>query len=559
MALRERGDRSLWVTHSVERTTGADAQRGNVAAGTTLAAAVRSTLGPNGMDKMLVGDDGTVVVTNAGASILERLAVEDPTAQMVVDVATTQADVVGDGTTTAVLLTGELLAEAESLLDDGLHPTTILDGYRTAVGHARDRLPEYGVTVDHEDDDLLLDVARTAVTGKWDDAATDRFAELAVDAVRTVAVRGGADLRRLVVQAYAGGALDESELVDGILVDTNTSSTSIEGYDADLPRTLTDARVALVDQELTVKNADAVSRTNVSDPDQLAEFREYEADVRSAAVRTVVDLDADVLCCQKSIDDPIRTALARHGVLAIERTRQDELDALARTTGATAVPSVDDLDPTAVGFAGNIERRTVGTTEVLMARDCPNEQQASLLLRGGTEHVAQETKRVVDDCLAVVQLVMRDEIAVPGGGAVETALARNLSSHAAGVGGREQLAVEAVADALEAVPRTLAQNAGRSPVDALTELRSRHHAGDHTVGIGPNGALRDMSALGVLEPRTVVDRSLSSALEAATMILRVDDVIAAEFTGEDGGHDHEDHDHGGVVHDTGGYPWAIGH
>jgi chaperonin GroEL (HSP60 family) len=559
MALRERSDRGLWVTHSVERTTGEDAQRANVTAGQALAEAVRTTLGPSGMDKMLVTDDGTVVVTNDGASILDRMSIEDPTAQMVVDVATTQDDGVGDGTTTAVLLTGELLGEAASLLDDGLHPTTILAGYRTAVSHARERLPEYGVPVDPDDEDMLRDVARTAVTGKWDDVATDQFADLTVEAVRTVAVRDSADLRRLVVTAYPGGTLDESELVDGILVDTDTSSTSIEASDAGLPRRLTDARIALVDHELTVENADAVSRTNVGDPEQLAAFRDYEADVRSEAVRTVVDLDVDVLCCQKSIDDPIRTALARNGVLAVERTRQDELDALARATGATAVPSVDDLGPGAVGFAGRIERRTVGDTAVLTVRDCPNEQQASLLLRGGTRHVAEETKRVVEDCLGVVHLAMRDELALPGGGAVAAALSQDLSTQASGVGGREQLAVEAVADALEAVPRTLAENAGRSPVDALTELRSRHYAGDHAVGVGPTGDLTDMADAGVLEPRSVVDQYLASALEAATMILRVDDVIAAEFTGDGDGHDHEDHDHGGLVHDTDGYPWAIGH
>lgn len=559
MARPAQTGRQRWVTHRVDRTSGTDAQRANVAAGRAVASAVRTTLGPNGMDKMLVGSDGTVVVTNDGASVLERMEVADPTARMLVDVAATQSETVGDGTTTAVLLTGELLAEAESLLADGLHPTTVVEGYRQAAVRVRERLPEYGVSVDADDDEQLRDVARTAVTGKWDDAAADLFASLAVESVRSVATADGVDLRNVVARAYPGGELRESECVDGLLVDMNTSSTTIEAFDVGLPRRFADARVALVDREITIDTADAVSNATVSDVDQLERLRQYESDVRSTAVRTAVDLGVDVLFCQKSIDDDIRAALARNGILAVERTRQDELDALARATGGTAVLSVSDLDESAVGHAGSVERHEVGTTQVLTVADCPGQRQVSLLLRGGTEHVADETKRIVEDCLRVVQIALREAVVLPGGGAIEAALARDLSAHADSVGGREQLAVRAFGDALEAVPETLASNAGRSPVDVLVALRDRHHAGDHAVGVDRCGAVVDVVDDGVFEPHAVVSRCVTNAFEAATMVLRVDDVVAAEDRGDGNGHDDHDHDHGGVVHDTNGYPWAVGH
>ncbi len=554
-----RTTRDLWVTHDIERTAGAEARRANLRAARALAETVRTTLGPMGRDKMLVGRDGRVVVTNDGASVLRRMEVEDPAARLLVEVATAQEGTVGDGTTTAVLLAGELLDAAGSLLEDGLHPTTVVEGFRLALVHARGQLDEVGVDVDTADESVLRDVARTAVTGRWDDAATDRFASLAVSGVRAVETDSRVEVRNLTLGAYPGGELADSTLLDGLLVDMETSSTSFEAIDVSLPRSIADARIALVDDELKTEKADAVGHTTVSTADELQRLREYEDDARSRAVATLTDHDVDVVFCQKSVDDEVRSSLTRSGVLVLERTRQDELDALARATGASALRSVADLDEAAIGHAGRVERRDVGTTQVVVVSECPGERQASLLLRGGTEHVVEETERIVEDCIAVTELAIHEGRVLPGGGAAYLALARDLESYAPTVGGREQLAVEAFASALEGVPRTLARNAGRNPVDSLVALRARHHDGDRTVGVGADGDPRDMLDAGVLEPRGVVDRCLTHAAAAAGMVLRIDDVISISGSGNAGAGGHDDHDHGGHGHDHGGYPWAIGH
>jgi chaperonin GroEL (HSP60 family) len=558
--------RDLWVTHDVERTTDEDALRANLAAATALTSTLRTTLGPRGMDKMLVGRDGTVVVTNDGASILGKMELDDPAARMIRTVASAQAETVGDGTTTAVVLAGDLLDAAGSLLDDGLHPTTIVSGFREALDHARDRLDDYGVPVDVTDDDTLRAVARTAVTGRWDEAQADRFASLAVDGVRAVESDGRVDVGKLTLSAYAGGDLADSTLLDGLFVDTTTSSTSFEAIDHDLPRTVGDARIALVDDELTVQTPDRVGRATVSTADELRRLQRSESDERSRSVETIERLDVDVLFCQKSVDDDLRAALARRGVLVLERTRQDELDALARATGATAVTSARDLDDAALGHAGAVDRREVGTTEAVLVTDLPGESHASLLLRGGTEHVADETRRIVEDCIAVVELAIHEGSVLPGGGAIEVALARDVEAHAPTVEGREQLAVDAFATALEGVPRVLARNAGLDPIDALVDLRARHRAGEHGVGVDATTAtapasVRDLANRGVLEPRGVVDRCLVHAAAAATAILRVDELLDVGGSSGGSGASH-DHDHGHADHDHGdhdGYPWAIGH
>lgn len=562
MARSTRTKRSLWITHEVERARNGDAVRNNITAGKSLAATVRTTLGPNGMDKMLVGKDGTVIVTNDGASILGRLAIDDPLAKTLVDVADAQSNVVGDGTTTVILLVGELLSAADSLLERGLHPTTIVEGYREAVERAHEYLDDNGIPIEPTDP-LLCDVARTAVTGRWGDRAADSFAELVVSGVRAVESDERIDLRRLGRKTYPGGELRESELVDGLLVDTNTSSTSIETLDADLPRTLTGATIALVDGEVAVEKPTHVDTAAVDGAEQLERIRSYETDRRETFVGSVTDLDIDVLCCQKSIDDAVRNALVRGGVLPIERTRRDEFDSLARATGATTVSSVAVLDATDLGRAGTVERRTVGGAEILVVSDCPGERHASLLVRGGTEHVADESRRIVEDCLSVVERAIRDETVVPGGGAIELALARALSSHAERVEGRPQIAVRAFSKALEGIPRILASNTGTNPRDALVELRNRHHAGERNVGIGSDGRCKDMLDAGIVAPRSVTERCLANALEAAAMVLRIDDTLIVRD--ERGAHDSDgqgrrgSHRSTGPKESTGGYPWAIGH
>jgi thermosome len=551
------------VSGSVRRLEGRDAQSTNVAAGRALAAVVRTTLGPKGLDKMLVGD-GKVIVTNDGASVLDRIDVDHPAAQLLVDVASEQDARAGDGTTTAVVLAGALLDEAERLLERGLHPTTITDGYQQAAQRAVGTLERDAVVVDVDDPARLREIARTVITGKWDADATDFLAGLAVDAVTAIEREGLVDFERIARKTASSGSVRDSAVLEGLLIDMESSSTDVVSPDPGPPRRIEDATVALVDDQLTIETASGQGAVQVDTPEQLEQFREYEADVYAGQVERIVDAGADVVFCQKSIDDPARHLLAREGVLAVERTRQDELHKLARATGATPVATVSDLTARATGRAGVVERRAVGPRQMTFVTDCPDVEQVSVLLRGGTEHVVEETKRVIDDCLYVLKHAIEGGTVVPGAGATEVHLAGELRSVAAGEPSRRQLAIEAFADALETIPRTLAATAGHDPVDSLLELRARHHDGETTAGLVlETGAIEDAISRGVLEPLSVKRHAIESAAEAANVLVRVDDVIAASTAGghDDGeGHDH-DHDHGpgDLVRSTEGYPWAVGH
>jgi len=523
-------------------------------AAAALADAVRTTLGPSGLDKMLIDRGGTVVVTNDGANILENVAIEDPVGQLVRRAAVAQADAVGDGTTTSVVLTGELLRVAATLREQGVNPTTIVDGYAEAGAIAARQLSEYAVPVHSRDDQRLRRIAETAVTGRWDSRSTARFAALTVDALESVDFDRG----KLTHTAYPGRGLAASEHVDGLVVDMDTSSTSLEAVAPAAPDAIADPSIAMVDAEVGISEPTHVESVTLENTEQADSLRRHEADTRAALIEAVRGSDADVLVAQKSIDDAVRSRLASQGILPVERTRRDEFDAIARATGSDPVQSVTALEPGATGDAAAVERRSVGTTAALVVEGCPEEQRASLLLRGGTPHVADEVDRIVTDCLAVVGRALEDGAVVAGGGATAVALARDLSTEATGVADRRQLVLDAVAEALEALPRTLAGNAGRDPLDTLTELRRRHDAGEHTVGVGPDGEPREMVDCGVLEPRSVFERSLLRALDLASMVLRVDGVIAVGASDDEpAGHDRGGHDH--TSHDTGGYPWAIGH
>lgn len=518
--------------------------------GQSLGALLRTTLGPNGHDKMLIGENGKVLVTNDGARILDRIEISDPVGQAIVHAARSQQTAVTDGTTTTVVLTGALLSTAQSLLADGFHPTTVIDGFHQATQLARDSLRESAVSVDRTDEKLLTDVARTTVTGRWDDANTERFAELTLAALQAVDF----DRSNLRVEAYPGGELRESELLDGLLIDMETSPATVDELQSGVDRTIPEPRVAMVNSEITIEKPDAVASVTLSTSEDAERFRDHEQTVRDEVGETVAGAAVDVLFCQKSIDDTVRHNLRRSGVLAVERTRQDQFDAICRATGATAVQSVDQLTEEAIGQAGTIRRQTVGTTETLHVVDCPLEAQYSLLLRGGTPHVATETERIVEECSQTVRLALREGLVVPGGGASAIAVAREVADHASSVGSREQLVFEAVAESLERIPRVLATNAGEDPIDTLTTLHHRHAAGEHTAGIGKSGAVCEMIGSGIVEPSAVFDRSLAIAFDAAAMLLRIDAVVATTEQAEETTHAAG---HGGP--DTGGYPWALSH
>jgi chaperonin GroEL (HSP60 family) len=551
------------LAEGTERLRERDVRDMNVTAGRVLADTIRTTLGPKGMDKMLVGDQGRVVVTNDGASILDRVEIEHPAAQELVRVAESQRDRIGDGTTTAVVLTGELLVAAADLMDRGFHPTTIDRGYRLALDRARSELEERALEIDPSDTELLLNVAHTAVTGKWSDEEAAALLELVVEAAQTVERDGTVERRRITRTTIPGGSPTDSELVSGLAIDMDSSSTTLASLDVDLPTRIEDAGVALVDDQLTVEKADAVTRVSVETADQLARIADYEGDVYREQARGIAAAGADVVFCQKSIDDEVLAELAREGVIAVERTRQDEMHKLARATGAEMVMRVDELTPEHVGHAGSIERRAVAGTHLAIVGDCPDSEQQSLLLRGGTDHVIAETKRLIENCLDDVTLAIETDGVVPGGGATEVALASTLRDAADGVAGREQLAVTAVADALESIPRTLAASAGLDPIDTLLALRNRHERGDERAGLDvTTGQVVDMVDSGVLDPAPVKRHAITSATEAATILIGIDDMILATGDGEPG-HDHDHgHDHGdghGGVEATGGYPWAVGH
>lgn len=565
MAHRAAGSLGI-LSEGLSRERGTTVWEQNVAAADALAELVRSTLGPNGRDKLLVGSDGTAVVTNDGAAILDRVDVEHPTARAILDVAATQKRRVGDGTTTAVLLTDALLAEAAALRERGLHPTSIAAGYQRAAQRLLATIDSLALEIDSSDERVLRAVARTAITGRWDDESTAFMAGLAVDAIEHVTIGSAVDRSNVRLKPVVGGALRDSTVIPGLVIDLAESSTTVSTRAVELPRHIDDATVAVVDGQLSIDSADAVSTVTVSSPAELQRLRDHERAVYESYVDRFVQTGVDVVFCQQSIDDTVKTLLAREGVLPVERTRRDELHALERATGSTAVTAPDELTLDRVGFAGTVERRSVAGTELTVVTDCIDAEPISVLLRGGTAHVLDETKRIVTNCLDVAQLALETDAVLPGGGAPEIGLAADLREYARRVSGREQLAVEGVAAALESVPRTLARNAGLDPIDVLAELRREHAAGADTAGVDvTTGETTDLAARNVLEPLSVKRRAIVSAVEAANTLIRIDDSIAAEGGADstvDRGHGHgHEHDHGasGLRHDSGGYPWAIGH
>ena len=561
------------MAFTTETTAESNAERrsdGPFGPGRAIAATLRSTLGPNGLDKMVIDRSGSVVVTNTGATVLDGLEIDAPIGRVIRDAIQTHARRVGDGTTTTALLVGELLDAADGLVERGLHPTSVVDGYARAVSHAHDALDDLSVPVD-PDDDRIREAASTAVTGRWDAASARRFADITVDALHAV----DHDVARLTLHAFPGGELADSERVNGILVDVEGSSTTIDGFGTDDRRTLTAPTVALVDGELTPTATEASGTVTVRSPDDLAAVREHERAAGNELVRSVTDRDVDVLVCQKSIDDGVKTALARAGVLPVERTRRDEFDAIARAADATAVAAVADLDRDALGTVGSVRRRSVGGGAAIELSGLPGESHESVLLRGGTRHVAEETKRIVEDCLAVARHAARGGGVVPGGGAGMAAVSRAVADRASGVDDRSALALDAFADAVTVIPRTLARNAGADPIDALVALRKRHSEGETATGVARSGAVRDMFDAGVVEPVAVPARCLATAARTAGLVLRVDETLDADPTagsGTDDGRDHADthsHDHGsghaagggerGSGGHDGGYPWALSH
>ncbi|MEM2124241.1 MAG: thermosome subunit alpha [Methanolinea sp.] len=522
MAQQLGGQPILILKEGSSRTRGRDAQGMNIMAAKAVASAVRTTLGPKGMDKMLVDTIGDVVITNDGVTILKEMDIEHPAAKMMVEIGKTQDDEVGDGITTAVVIAGELLKRAEDLLEQDVHPTVIAHGYRMAAEKAHEILQEIAVTIKPDDTAMLKKIAETAMTGKGAEGSRDKICDLVVKAVTMVADEDGTvDKDYIKVEKKVGGSIDDCEIIEGIVIDK-------ERVHPGMPKKVTDAKILLLNAPVEFKKTEVDAEINITSPDQLQAFLDEEERMIKSIVDKIVASGANVLFCQKGIDDIAQHYLAKAGILAVRRVKKSDMEKLVRATGGSMVSSIDAISKDELGYAGTVEERKVSGEEMIFVEGCKNPKAVTIMVRGGTEHVVDELERAIEDALRVVSVVYEDKKLVAGGGAPEIELSLRLRDYAASVGGRAQLAIEAFANALEIIPRTLAENAGLDPIDMLVELRAAHEKGKKTYGLNVfEGNAEDMLKAGVVEPLKVKTQAIASAAEAATMILRIDDVIAA--------------------------------
>jgi archaeal chaperonin len=515
------------------RSTGKDAQSRNIAAAKAVAETVRTTLGPKGMDKMLVDSIGDVTITNDGATILNEMEIEHPAAKMMVEVAKTQEDEVGDGTTTAVVLAGELLKKAEGLIEQDVHPTVIIRGYRLARNKILELLEKQAEKITLADTEMLTKIALTAMTGKSGESAKENLAKLAVEAIKTVSETENGRVvvhkDNVKIEKKQGGSLDDTELIRGIIIDK-------EIVHSNMPKKLKEAKIALVDAALEVKETETSAEIRITSPDQMQAFIEQESKMLKDMVNKVVASGCNVMFCQKGIDDLAQHYLAKHGIIAARRVKKSDMEKLAKATGAKIATSLDELTKEDLGFAGLVEEQKIAGEDMIFVRDCKNPKAVSIFVRGGTEHVVDEAKRAMDDAVLGVAAALEIGKVVTGGGSIEIEMARKLREYAETVGGKEQLAINAFSDAIEIIPRTLAESTGKDPIDILVDLRTRHEKGGVHFGVDViKGEAADMKAQGVIEPLKIKTQAIKSASEVAEMILRIDDVIQSKGGGAPGG------------------------
>ncbi len=508
-----------------ERTRGRDAQNSNIMAAKAVAAAVRTTLGPKGMDKMMVDSLGDIVITNDGVTILKEMDIEHPAAKMVVEVSKTQDDEVGDGTTTAAVLTGELLKMSEDLLDKDVHPTIIAAGYRLASQKAAEILESIATDVESSDDEALINIAATAMTGKGIEGTKEHLARLCVNAVTSIAEETDGkmvvDIENIKVEKKVGGSVEDSELISGMIIDK-------ERVHPNMPKKVNDAKIALLSIAIELKDTEVDAEISITSPDQLQLFLDQEEKMLRTMVTKVTDSGANVIFCQKGIDDMAQHFFAKAGVMVIRRVKKSDIDKLSRATGAGIITNLDEIEASDIGHADIAEEKKIGGGNMIFVTGCENPTAVSLMLRGGTEHVVDGLERALEDALRVVGVTIEDGKLVSGGGSPEVELSLRLHEYANSLTGREQLAVNAFADSLEIIPRTLAENAGLDPIDKLVEMTSQHKDGKIHSGLDVyTGDVVDMWERGIVEPLRVKTQAISAAAEAAVMILRIDDVIAS--------------------------------
>ncbi len=507
------------MKEGTERYMARDAQRMNILAGRIVAETVKTTLGPKGMDKMLVDSMGDVVITNDGHVILKEMDIAHPAAKMVVEVAKTQEDEIGDGTTTAAVLTGEFLKKAEELLDQKIHASVIAKGFRMASEETIKILNEIGT--EQYDDETIIKVVKTTLTGKGAESGKEHLAELALGSVKAVAVDHQVDLDDIKLEKKEGGSLEESELIKGIVIDK-------EVLHSGMPKKVKNAKIALINAALEVSKTETSAEIRITSPEQLQAFMDEEDKMLKKMSETIKESGANVLFCQKGIDDLVSHYLAKEGILAARRLKKSDMEKLAKATGGRVVTNIHELSSDDLGAAGLVEERKIAKDEMIFVEDCKNPKSVTLFLRAGTSHVAEDLERSMHDAVSVAAAVYEYKKVVPGGGAIEAELSRKLQEYTGSVSGREQLAVKAFAEALEVIPRTLAENAGLDPIDTLVKLREKHAKEGFSFGLDVlSGDVTDMGKAGVLEPMKVKEQAIKSASEAAVMILRIDDIIAA--------------------------------
>ena len=514
----------ILLKEGTKQSRGKDAQRNNIHAAKLIAEIIQTSLGPRGMDKMLVDSIGDITITNDGATILKEIDVQHPAAKMMVEVAKATDSEVGDGTTSSVVLAGALLEKAESLIDDEIHSVIIADGYKKASIKATEFLNEIAIKVNPNDREILEKIAHTSMQTKLVSLDASDLAKLTVNAVLTIMEQKNdsfkVNLDNVKVEKKTGGSISDSELVSGIILDK-------EIVHSGMPRKVENAKIALISEALEIKKTEFDAKLNISSPNQIKSFMEEESQLLRDMVKTIKETNANVVLCQKGIDDIVQHYMSKEGILAVRRIKESDMSKLAKSTGGRIVGSVNDLNDSDLGSAQNVEEKRVEEDNWVFIEGCKNPKAISILIRGGSQRVIDEADRSMHDALMVVKDVIENPNIVYGGGAPEAYVAIKLREWAKSLSGREQLAVEKFADAMESIPLALARNAGMNPIDSITQLRSKQNLGEKHTGIDViNGLVTDFKKLGIVEPLKVKEQIIKSATETANMILRIDNVVA---------------------------------
>ncbi len=538
MAENRLGDQQiLLLPEGSSRLLGRDAQRTNIAVGVAVANAIKTTLGPKGMDKMLVSELGDIVITNDGATILQEMNVEHPVAKIMVDIAKTQDKEVGDGTTTVVIMAGELLRGAGELLEQGIHPTTIIRGYKMSANKAAEILEKKAKAVDIKEDSILQKIAVVSIGSKniGDEEIKKDLAKIVISAVKQVLVKDPSgkyviDHDFIKVEKKVGGSIRDTKLINGVLIDKEVAHPG-------MPKSVSNAKIALMDVALEIEKTETDAKIEITSPEQMQAFLQQEEKMLKDMVEKIKIAKADILFTQKGIDDVAQHYLAKANIMAVRRVKKSDMEKLARATGGKIITSLEDLNSNDLGFAGIVEERKISGEQMIFVEKCKVPKSVTIFIRGGSQQAVDEAERSLTDVIGAVSSVIENGKYVIGGGSIEIDIANGLRLYAGDVGGREQLAIQKFADAVEIVPKTLSESAGMYPVDTLVELRSKHKSKEgfaYGVDIMKN-IVGDMDKIGVYEPMMVKQQAIFSASEAAEIILRIDDMISSRGRSGAGG------------------------